>query len=44
MTYSEVLEWAGILNVSKRSLEVFELDVNLVSGLLGVGNLFTTAS
>ena len=43
-TYSEILERPCVLNVSKRSLEILQLDVNLVSGLLGLCNLFKEKS
>ena len=38
-THSEVLEWPSLLNVSKGLLEVLQLNIDLVSGLLGLGNL-----
>ena len=38
-TYGEVLEGTSLLNVSKGRLEVLQLDIDAVNGLLGLGNL-----
>lgn len=38
-TYREVLEWPCVLDVRKRRLEILQLLVNLVRGLLGLCNL-----
>lgn len=33
-TYGQVLKWTGFLNVGEGSLEVFQLDVNFLCGLV----------
>lgn len=42
LTHREVLEWSGLLDIGQCCLEVLELFVNLLRGLLRLGNLFKT--
>ena len=38
-TYGELVEWSSVLNVGKGGLQLLELDVNLLLGLLGLLDL-----